>query len=175
MSDLDNRDDELVDALRRLPREATPPPHVAASITRSAAFTTTTARGSRLVWRVAVAASLVMAAFAAGRVTAPRPVNAPAAGPRYALLLYGGPAEAGDDRAAAYGAWARDLRRAGRPVSGERLADEEWTAGPQSADPLPLRGFFIIGAANAEEALALAQRHPHARDGTVVVRPIDTP
>lgn len=175
MSDLENRDDELVDALRRLPREVTPPPHLAASIARSAAFAKTTARRSGLVWRVAVAASLVTVAFAAGRVTAPTPVNAPAAGPRFALLLYGGPADGGDDRAAEYGAWARDLRRAGGQVSGERLADETWAAGVAFADPLPLRGFFIIGAANAEEALALAQRHPHTRDGTVVVRPIDAP
>jgi hypothetical protein len=68
-----------------------------------------------------------------------------------------------------------ELRRAGGQVRGERLADIAWTAGMPSADPLPLRGFFIIRATNAAEALELARRHPHARDGTVVVRRIDTP
>jgi hypothetical protein len=40
---------------------------------------------------------------------------------------------------------------------------------------LPLRGIFLVRARDAAEALDLARRHPHARDGTVVVRPIDTP
>jgi hypothetical protein len=55
------------------------------------------------------------------------------------------------------------------------LADAAWTAGSTVGDPLPLRGFFIIRAANASEALELARRHPHAQAGTIVVRQIDTP
>ena len=131
--------------------------------------------GRSNVWRIAVAASLVAAAFAAGRITAPRATIAPAAGQKFAFLLYGGPTGGGDDRAAEYGAWAVAARREGRPVSGERLADAAWVAGAAMADPVPLRGFFIVRATDSAEALDLARRHPHARDGTVVVRPIDTP
>lgn len=171
MSDLENRDEELVEALRRLPREMTPPSRVAAAL--AAALPRRSTRGS--VWRVAVAASLVIAAFAAGRVTAPRPAAVSLDGQTFAFLLYGGPAGGGDEVAKEYGAWAMDLRRAGRQVSGERLAETALIAGTAIADPLPLRGFFIVGAKDAAEALDLARRHPHARAGTIVVRPIDTP
>jgi hypothetical protein len=170
MSDSEH-DNELVDALRRLPREMTPPSRVAAALIASLPRHSS----SRFLWRLAVAASLVIAAFAAGRVTATRSPTAPAAGQKFALLLYGGSAGSGDDRAAEYGKWAVDLRRAGRQVSGERLADAAWTAGSTIGDPLPLRGFFIISARDSDDAMALARRHPHARDGTVIIRPIDTP
>jgi hypothetical protein len=183
MSDLENRDDELVEALRRLPREMTPPSRVASSLLSSVGIGKSA--HPRLAWRIAVAASLVLAAFALGRVTAPPPTSAGATagapsgiaveGQKFAFLLYGGSTGGGDDRAAEYGAWAMDLRRAGRQATGERLADEAWTAGSPASDPLPLRGFFIIRARDSEEALELARRHPHARDGSVVVRPIDTP
>jgi hypothetical protein len=89
--------------------------------------------------------------------------------------LYGGATGGGDDRAAEYGVWAVGARRGGRAVSGERLADAAFVAGAAFSDPAPLRGFFIVHATDAAEALELAKRHPHARDGTVVVRPIDTP
>ena len=171
MSDLDNRDDDLVEALRRLPRELTPPSRVAASLAASLPRQSR----SRIVVRWAVAAALVMAAFAAGRVTAPSRAGVAPDGQQFVFLLYGGAPSGGDDRAAEYGAWAMELRRAGRQVSGERLADAAWTAGIPSPDPLPLRGFFIIRARNSGEALELARRHPHSREGTVVVRPVDTP
>ena len=183
MSESNHRDDELVEALRRLPREMTPPAHVAAALASAVTTATADKATPRAVWRVAVAASMVIAAFAAGRVTAPtsakatvgRPEIGSTGGQEFALLLYGGSTGGGDDRAAAYGAWAMDLRRAGRQVTGERLADEAWTAGTASSDPLPLRGFFIIHARDSSEALDLARRHPHSRDGIVVVRAIDTP
>jgi hypothetical protein len=171
MSDLENRDDELIDALRRLPREMTPPSHVAASLV--ARFPRRSA--APMVWRAAIAASLVMAGFAAGRATAPGQVNEASAGQEFALLLYGGTPSGGDDRAAEYGAWVMDLRRAGRQVSGERLANDAWTAGMAATDLMPLRGFFLLRARDSAEAIELARQHPHARDGTVVVRPIDTP
>ena len=177
MSDWERRDDELVDALRRLPREMPPPSHVAAALSSALARAAAdrAESQSRVVWRAAVAASLVIAAFAAGRVSAPRPATAPAEGQKFMFLLYGGPAGGGDDRAAEYGKWAVELRRAGHQVSGERLADAAWTAGTATGDPLPLRGFFIIHARDSAEALELARKHPHSRDGTVVIRRIDTP
>ena len=171
-------DDDLAGALQRLPREIAPPEHVRAYVgshVGSNEGSHARTNGGSSVWRVAVAASLVAVAFAAGRITAPRPAVAPAEGQKFAFLLYGGPTGGGDDRAAEYGAWAVEARREGRPVSGERLADAAWLAGAAIADPLPLRGFFIVRARDSAEALDLARRHPHARDGTVMVRPIDTP
>lgn len=171
MTERNQHDDEVSSALRQLPREMTPPSHVATALTSIV----TRRHSTMILWRVAVAASLVIGAFAAGRVTAPRAPSPAAMGPKFALLLYGGAVGGGDDRAAEYGAWAVEARRGGRAVSGERLADAAWSAGVPLADPAPLRGFFIVRAADATEALELARRHPHARDGTVIVRPIDTP
>lgn len=176
-------DDDLVAALGRLPREAAPPPEVGAALARSVHGRSAPWRG--WLWQGAVAASLAGLMFFVGRLTAPVPpapaapaTPPPAAGisaPRFAFLLYGGAPSGADDRAAEYGAWAGRARRDGRTVSGERLADAAWTAGAPLAEPAPLRGFFIVQAADADEALELARRHPHAQDGTVVVRPIDTP
>lgn len=166
----DERDDDLSAALQRLPREIAPPPHVRAVVGSAV-------RSDRRwqVWQLAVAASLVLAAFAAGRVTAPRPAAVTSTDQRFAFLLYGGPTGGGDDRAAEYGAWATEARKQGRPVSGERLADTSLMAGVPMPEPAPIRGFFIVRARDTAEALELARRHPHARDGTVVVRQIDTP
>jgi hypothetical protein len=161
-------DDDVAAALHALPREMTPPAHVGvrlASRVRS--------RARRPIWRAAIAACLVAAAFAAGRVTAPRIATAPPAGQKFALLLYGG--GSGDDRAAEYGAWAVEVRRNGRQVSGERLADISMQAGMPLEGVEPVRGFFIVQARDAADAFELARRHPHAEVGTIVIRPIDTP
>jgi hypothetical protein len=163
-------DDDVTAALRGLPREMTPPSRVAASVSRSLSRR----RSASAAWRLAVAASLLVAAFAAGRMTSPRTASAPT-GEQFAFLLYGGAAGGGDDRAAEYGAWARNLARDGRVVTGERLSDAAFLAGTPLPDAAPLRGFFIVEARNAAEALDLARRHPHAKDGTVIVRPVDTP
>ena len=173
MSHPSEPDDDLSAALQRLPREIAPPEHVRSNLRSNLVNTRPNQRAN--LWRIAVAASLVAVAFAAGRISAPPARIAPAEGQKFAFLLYGGPTGGGDDRAAEYGAWAVEARREGRPVSGERLADAAWLAGAAFTDPAPLRGFFIVRARDSAEALDLAQRHPHARDGTVVVRPIDTP
>ena len=170
MPDPHEPEDDLAVALRRVPREMTPPLHVASALSRSLARR----RRAATVWRIAVAASMVIAAFTAGRLTAPRPAP-PALGQKFAFLLYGGGPGGADDRAAEYAAWAVDARRGGRAVSGERLADAAFVAGAEVSDPAPLRGFFVVQATSSAEALELARRHPHARDGTVIVRPIDTP
>ena len=151
------------------------PPEVVRANLRANLLANRRLNSLRISWRVAVAASLVIAAFAAGRVTAPRAPSPAAMGQKFAFLLYGGAVGGGDDRAAEYGAWAVEARRGGRAVSGERLADAAWSAGVPLADPAPLRGFVIVRAADATEALELARRHPHARAGPVIVRPSDTP
>ena len=163
-------DDEVAARLRALPREMPPPSRVAASLARALSRR----QPASAAWRITVAASLLVAAFLAGRFSAAS-IPAGPEGETFALLLYGGPSGAGDDRAAEYGAWARELARSGRRVSGERLAEQSAVAGIAMPDVAPLRGFFIVEAASEAEAIALARRHPHARDGTIVVRAIDTP
>jgi hypothetical protein len=168
-----DRDDELSAALQRLPREMEPPPNLRENLRANLRATPRENLRTNLRW--AVAASLVIAAFAAGRATAPRPAPAAGTDQKFMFLLYGGPSGGGDDRAAEYGAWAVEARKQGRPVSGERLADAMWMAGQSMPEPALVRGFFIVRARDVEEAVELARRHPHARDGTVVVRPVDTP
>ena len=128
MSHPSEPDDDLLSALQRLPREIAPPEHVRSNL-RSNLRGNLRSNDRVNLWLIAVAASLVAVAFAAGRITAPRAGVAPAEGQKFAFLLYGGPTGSGDDRAAEYGAWAVEARREGRPVSGERLADAAWVAG----------------------------------------------
>jgi hypothetical protein len=164
----------LVAALAALPREVDPPAHVAAALQASVrARRPGSSRPN--AWRVALAASLLAVAFAAGRWSAPGSPVAPDRGRDFVFLLYGGAPSGTDDNAKAYGAWAMDLRQRGVPVSGERLADAAWTAGdPRPADAA-IRGFFIVRAPDAAAAVEMARRHPHARVGTIEVRPVDTP
>ena len=106
MIDPEGEDESVAAALRRLPREIAPPPHV-----RAAVAARVPSRAGRAAFRAAVAASLLVAAFVAGRATAPAPAT-PASGQKFALLLYGGAVGGGDDRASEYAAWAmEELRR----------------------------------------------------------------
>ena len=168
---IDPEDDEtLRAALRRLPREIAPPPRV-----RAVVAARVPSRTWRTALRGAMAAALLVAAFWSGRATAPRDTLTAVKGQEFALLLYGDRPGGTDARAAEYADWAVARRREGRRVFGERLAGAGWTAGETMIDPAPLQGFFIVEARDADEALDLARRHPHARIGTVLVRPIDTP
>ena len=166
-------DDDLDAALRALPRELPPPPHVAAAL-EAMNRREWGAAARRRVWQGAVAAALLVAAFGVGRATAPAPDATASRGSHFAFLLYGGDTADGDDRAAEYGAWARDIRRRGLFVTGERLADTSAIAGaPRSGTDL-VRGFFIVEASDAAAALELARQHPHAQVGTIEVRAINT-
>lgn len=134
----------------------------------------------RYVFQAAAAVLLFVTGFAIGRSTASTlPVAEEHRDPRFLLLLHGGPTGGSADEEAAlvneYRAWAVGLRQAGRFVSGERLSGVAAIAPtanlPQVED---LRGFFVISAANLDDALAMARTCPHARrGGHVVVRPID--
>jgi hypothetical protein len=164
-------DDELIRQLQSLPREADPPAGVRQAVARAARQPAGTRR--RLYWQTAVAASALIATFAAGRWTAPRATSGPQQR-EFALLLYGGePSGSPDDHVTEYAAWASKIRGEGRRISGEKLADESWSIGAESAN-LPLRGFFIVQARDDEDARRLAQAHPHVRyGGGIVVRPIE--
>ena len=95
------------------------------------------------------------------------------------LLLWGGEADDPEDRIAAeYGRWAAAQRDAGRPVSGERLSSEAVLVEPTrtSRTVAEVEGFFIISAANLDDAATIARNSPHVqRGGRIIVRPINTP
>ena len=82
---------------------------------------------------------------------------------------------------AEYVAWAGELAAAGHLVAGDELAPEgnlleganNPTVHPISAASDRIGGYFIIAAADYEEALSLAKGCPQLRyGGTVEVRPI---
>jgi hypothetical protein len=92
------------------------------------------------------------------------------------LLLYGEATRAGGEGEAQlvdeYRRWAQGLSAGGRYVTGERLDDAVVSVGPSVIAPA-LRGFFVLSAADFDEAVALARACPHAtRGGQVIVRPI---
>ncbi len=107
--------------------------------------------------------------------------------PRFVLFLYGGdtdPAQA-DNQVREYGIWIHHLAETGRLAQGEKLKDSGRVlqkisgATQRLATPLPqnvgaLGGYFIIAAANYEEALKIAEECPHLKYGGVIeLREID--
>jgi hypothetical protein len=147
-------------------------------------------------WRLAaggLAASLLsfLVGVAAGvRFSSPGP---PRAGARYLLLLYEGtgyqsPAPGKErERAGEYGEWARRLRESGNLVAGEELKQGEEALGPPLVSDSPgnlhpeprprenLGGYFIISAADGEEARSIASTCPHLRHGgRIVIRRINS-
>src|SRR5262245_38445518 len=165
-------DDDLIAELQRLPREEQPPAQVRAAIADQLRARSRRVR-ARLVWRSGLATAVVVAAFLAGRMSAPSRSTPPPPTRQYALLLYGG-GPATSDRISEYAGWARDLVRDGRRAGGERLGDDAWVVGNQSVDAR-LRGFFIVEARDVNEAQTLARSHPHAKyGGSVVVQEVVT-
>ncbi len=193
-----NSDDELTaqerDALRRLPRDAAPPPGL-----EQATVTALTARGllrrrrRRLDARLALAAALLLFAggLALGRFGGPMAPVPPADGrPRFALFLYEGPEydqpapDGMRQRVAEYVAWARAERTDGAVEGGEKLKDEDDVAvGPDGftggVPPAPgqsrLTGYFLIRAADQRSALEIARTCPHVRyGGRIVIREIES-
>jgi hypothetical protein len=82
------------------------------------------------------------------------------------LLVYGA-ADAAHavDRVAEYGAWAR--APVNQVLAAERLGDVVFRAGPAAAgEP---SGFFLLSARDDHAAIAIAQSHPHVRDGGAAV------
>ena len=111
---------------------------------------------------------------------------------QYLLMLYGdetawdrmSEAEQGAEFGA-YETFTQSLRDAGAFVAGEALlptttaqtvrvqGDETIvTAGPYAETAEQLGGYYLIEAADLDEAIAAAARIPAARTGTVEVRPL---
>ena len=138
-----------------------------------------TSRGARTKgWAIRAVAAIAL--FAAGwqthamrLATTSRPANMPA----FVFLLFGGAATPADEarRVAEYTEWARTLARNGRRISGERLGDDRAVVGRPLPDAAAdLSGFFIVEAASATEATALAAAHPHVKEGgTIVIRRVE--
>ena len=113
---------------------------------------------------------------------------------KYMLLIYENEAEwdalTEAEQRAEMGEYLRftdDIRRTGNHVSDAPLASTSTsttvrvrngktmlTDGPFAETKEQLGGFYIIEAANADHAIALAARIPGARRGSVEVRPFRT-
>jgi hypothetical protein len=168
---------DAADALASLRTDAELPPGLEARTVRALADDGVIARRHSNWWLALVAAILVAAGFAAGRVSL-APHAAP--GGRYAVFLYGAPATSADEagRAAEYRSWARSLRAAGKLDDGGRLGPGEVFPARRDVSPLPPvespSGYFIVRASSLDDAHAIALTCPHlSHGGTVSVRPID--
>jgi hypothetical protein len=182
MSDETAGPDERV--LRPTPLEAQPPAalerRVVAELRRRGLVRA--AAPTRRRWALAAALAL---AFAFGLLAGARflPRGAAGADPRaaqsYLLLLYEPrPLDrAGVDLVAEYSAWAGALAERGQLVVAEKLSAEERRLSdrePTQVSGDRPTGFFLIRAANLDEALAIARGCPHlAHGGEVALRPID--
>ncbi|MGH7612929.1 MAG: YciI family protein, partial [Gemmatimonadales bacterium] len=105
--------------------------------------------------------------------------------PRFVLLLYEDaafrPTVSHLEHVAEYGAWADSLRGQGKLVMGEELDTGESAVlrgagtvtrvspGDLQSEAGILGGFFIVRAANREEALAIARQCPHLKYGGRIV------
>jgi hypothetical protein len=137
--------------------------------------------GAAGAWRRIAAAVLIFAAGAWFGAAWDTPAGSPAPGnPRFLLLLEGASTVSAADESRVfeeYRAWAGQLRRNGRFVSGERLGAASVAVPAGNADSLDqIQGYFVVSANDLRDAVAVAGSSPHvARGGLVRVRPIDTP
>lgn len=173
--------------LRTLDREAAPPPGLKARVISSLYARGLLRHPGRRAWPIPMSIAAALALFALGWALGRRPAAADRR-PAFALLLYEGSDFRRDqseaESIAEYGAWAAALRSRGTPVSGEAL---DRAAGflrststgvvidprDASSDEGVMAGFFIIHAADADEALAIARTCPHLRHGgRIALRPV---
>jgi hypothetical protein len=111
---------------------------------------------------------------------------------QYLMLIYHSEAEFGKtteaDRAAVYqeyGQLREELSAKGKFVGGNQLAATTMattvrvregkrvvTDGPFAETKEQLGGYFLIDAADLDEAIAIAARIPSARNGSIEVRPV---
>jgi hypothetical protein len=111
---------------------------------------------------------------------------------RYVLLIYDDPdvwaampQEESNAYYAEYGAYSEELAKAGAFVAGDalqsttaattvRVRDGQTLAtdGPFAETKEQLGGYYVIDAANLDEALAWAAKIPSSRVGSIEVRPV---
>jgi hypothetical protein len=192
----DQLSEEESGALRSLQSGRLPPPQmeerVIAALKNAGLLR---ANPGRRWWRSAAALAACLALFMAGVAVGARLVTSPAqpepAGERFVLFLYEGAGYQASapgterERIAEYGAWARDLRKSGELVAGEKLKVGEQVLGSAVVPagtagaypgmrPGTLGGFFIIAARDPKQAREIASTCPHLRHGgSIVIRQID--
>jgi hypothetical protein len=166
-----------------LPREIAPPPELEARVVSALRAEGLLKPRARIPWMQAAAAVVLLAGgIAIGRAMAPAVPNPSAAsGASRFLFMLTDAAVQGDDRATAeaYKQWAIEQRKAGRQISGERLANSGVAVVRGGSGPIhapEVQGFFVVSAQDIDEAVAVARSSPHVQSGgTILVRPIDTP
>lgn len=105
---------------------------------------------------------------------------------RYILLIHTDPATErvdADAMYAEYGAFAEELAKAGKMLGGDELVDADTatlvrvrdgerlvTDGPYSETKEHLGGYFVVEAADLDEAIGYAAKIPGAKHGTIEVR-----
>jgi hypothetical protein len=155
------------------------------------------------VFRTAAIAATAAVVFIAGIAVGKRSGNEPAtsvaadeaAGSQFMLLLYthrgedmGDASDVVDARMAAiideYRAWANQMAERGQLVSAEKLRSTAAvmmasgdgvavSSRPGGDSGRVLGGYFLIRAANLDDAVALARTHPHLKyNGEIEIRPI---
>ena|SRR5215471_14296059 len=183
---MDDRDELTADearALRALGDGPAPPAGLEDETVARLAREGLLGRPRRNRFGAALAAAAAVALFAAGLVVGERRGGAPApdAGlKRYVLFLYDAPDEAAmtpadmEKRVSEYRDWAREVRRNGGRIEGEKLEAETLRLGPpEPASGRPLGGYFVVSAADDAAALAVAKSCPHLKHGgTIEVRAI---
>jgi hypothetical protein len=120
-------------------------------------------------WRVAAAVVLLGSGILIGRVTSPAATVPPqqASTNRFLFMLTDGDTS-GDDvaRSERYRQWAIEQQAAGRQITGERLANTGLAVMRQGSAPMPspdVQGYFVVSAANIEDAAAVARSSPHVQ------------
>ena len=107
--------------------------------------------------------------------------------PNYFLFLYDDPSgwvklspEEMQQALEKYIAWGEKARKAGFLKGSQRLAEDvgkvmrngRVTDGPYSETKEILGGYYLIEAANYDEAVARTKDHPHLEHGTIEIRGI---
>ena|ERR1700694_157103 len=123
----------------------------------------------RKLTALAIAAALVIG----GAFIALRPPGHTS--PRFMLLLYEGPdfdgAVAHVDE---YVRWAREVRRSGTRIDGEKLRSGGQVLGGQPAESAELAGFFVVETKDHAQAVEIARHCPHLKHrGQIVIRQIE--
>jgi len=171
------------EALLQLRRAEPPPPHIERALLAGLAGPSPVTPWHRQAARWAAMAALLALAFFAGTRVKER--RSPVPSPLFALFLIGEPPATATPRAAGqleeeYRQWTDPLRLAGRVALAREIKGTPMIVGhdaePRADVLVGITGMFLIQAADAAEARALAQTLPHVRDGgTVLVQRMDAP
>jgi hypothetical protein len=142
-------------------------------------------------WRMPAVAAIVMLLFAGGywmgRQSGQKSLAEGSAHPLFALFLYepAGKFNPGSGHVQEYTQWVRSVRVKGRFADGEKLKDGgrklevsngtlKLSAAPLQNQQMVMGGYFLIEAANYEEAVRIASGCPHLKYGGIIeVRQID--